>query len=158
MAEIVFVDTSVSLNLLNVPRKNSDEKRLTGEFKRLALAGALFVIPIAAVVEVGNHIAQLPSGHDRRDRAQQFARYLQASVDGRPPWVVSDASWDKAFLSRLLDGHGPRPGLVDLCATEIGSGDAAILHELDRFRGRTDFPLAKHTRLWTLDAKLAAHT
>ena len=157
MAQVVFVDTSVLLNLLNVPRKNSDHKKLTAEFKALVRADALFVIPIAAVVEVGNHIAQLPNGHDRRDRAQQFAVFLQSSVDKRAPWVLSGVSWDPTFVQQLLGGHAPLPGLVELCLDEIGGGDASILHELYLYRRRTDFPPAKHARLWTLDAQLGAY-
>ena len=61
------------------------------------------------------------------------------------------------FLRRLVDGHGTRPPLVDLCLTEIGVGDASILHELDRYRSRSDLPSKLPVRLWTLDIHMAAH-
>lgn len=112
MAEVVFVDSSVLLNLLDVPGKNSDRGGVTAEFKAHAASGVTLIIPMAAVVEVGNHIAQLP-GHDRRDRAT--------------------------------------------CSNEIGGGDASILHELYRYRSRTDLPGALPVRLWTLDRGLAAY-
>lgn len=65
MAEVVFVDTSVLLNLLDVPGKNGDRDSVTAEFKRMASDDAVLVIPIAAVIEVGNHIAHLSSGRQR---------------------------------------------------------------------------------------------
>lgn len=157
MAEVVFVDTSVLLNLLDVPGKNSDHRQLAMEFKKLATDNVTFVIPIAAVIEVGNHIAQLSSGDLRLDRARRFAGYLRSSLAGEAPWVVSGASWNEDFLRRLVDGHGTRPGLEGLCLTQVGSGDASILHELDRFRGRVDLPSQLPIRLWTLDAQLKAH-
>lgn len=159
MAEVVFVDSSVLLNLLNlldVPGKNSDRGGVTTEFKAHAASGVTLIIPMAAVVEVGNHIAQLP-GHDRRDRATRFVGMLRASLDGRAPWLVSGAGWDDDFLTGMLAGKHQLPGLVDLCSNEIGSGDASILHELYRYRSRTDLPGALPVRLWTLDRGLAAY-
>lgn len=157
MAEVVFVDTSVLLNLLAVPGKNSDRDALTAEFKAAASAGVLLIIPIAAVVEVGNHIAQLADGTVRRDRATSFTDFLRKSIDGAAPWVVSGASWNETFLRRLIDGHGSRPGLVELSSVGLGAGDASILHELDRYRSRSDLPSALPVRLWTLDTQLAAY-
>jgi hypothetical protein len=154
MAEVVFVDTSVLLNLLDVPGKNSERVALAAEFKALVSAGAALVIPVAAVVEVGNRIAQLSSGGHRRDRAQRFAAFLRPPPDGRAPWVVSGASWDETLLGRLVDGHDPAPGLVDLCTDKVSSGDASILHELYRYRERTDLPSATPVPLWTVDALL----
>lgn len=157
MAEVVFVDTSVLLNLLDVPGKNSHHQQLAGEFKALATGGVTLIIPIAAVIEVGNHIAQLSDGRERRSRATRFTGFLQASLDGTAPWVVSGASWNETFLRRLLDGHGSLPGLVELSSEKLGSGDVSILHELDRYRSRSDLPGGLPVRLWTLDRQLASY-
>ncbi len=154
---MVFLDTSVLLNVLDVPGKNSHRAQITSEFKRLVSGGATLVIPIAAVIEVGNHLAQL-SGHERRDRALRFSEFLQRSLEGRAPWVVSGAGWDAAFLGGLLQGDDMRPGLVDLCTGGVGSGDASILLELSRYRSRSDLPSALPVRLWTLDEGLGAYT
>lgn len=157
MAEVIFVDTSVLLNLLNVPGKNADHNDLVSELKRLALAGATLVIPIAAVIEVGNHIAQLSKGHHRRECSKRFAGFLRDSLDRKAPWIVTGVSWDETYLRRLVDGHGTRPSLVNLCSAKVGSGDASILHELDRYRERSDLPSALPVRLWTLDAQLSSY-
>lgn len=156
MAEVVFLDTSVLLNVLDVPRKNSDRDQVRAEFARLGVEGATLIIPIAAVVEVGNHLAQLP-GHERRDRSRTFATFLRASVDGAAPWVVSGASWDDSFLRALLDGDQTRPSLEELCASGGGSGDSSILLELQRYRARTDLPSSLPIRLWTLDRSLRSY-
>ncbi len=139
MAEVVFLDTNVLLNVLDVPGKNSDRAEVVTEFRRLRAAGATLIIPIAAVVEVGNHLAQL-AGHERQDRSRTFAAFLRASIDGAAPWVVSGASWDESFLRALLDGNGVRPTFEQLCASGVGSGDTSILLELQRYRSRVDLP------------------
>lgn len=156
MSDVVFVDTSVLLNLLDVPHKNSDRDAVRNEFKRLVANRCLLIIPIAAVVEVGNHVAQLP-GHLARERATQLANFLRRSISGQPPWVVSGARWDTDYLQALVEGND-RLGLVDFATQGIGSGDASILLEIDRYRARTDLPSGQPVRLWTLDASLAAHS
>lgn len=156
VAEVVFLDTSVLLNVLDVPDKNSDRDEVRAEFRQLVHEHATLVIPIAAVVEVGNHLAQL-HGPERRDRTERFVGFLRAAVENKSPWVVSGASWDEAFLAGLLDGDDHRPGLVDLTTWGVGSGDVSILLELQRYRARTDLPSALPVRLWTLDAGPAAY-
>jgi hypothetical protein len=157
MAEVVFVDTSVLLNVLDVPGKNSDRSTVMTDFKALLVGNATLVIPVAAVVEVGNHIAQLPSGSDRRTRASRFCDFLDRSLRGEAPWVVSGVPWDGSFLSRLINGDGGLPALTELCVSQVGSGDASILLELSSYRERADIPSAMPVRLWTLDAGLAAY-
>lgn len=156
MPEVVFLDSSVLLNLLDVPRKNSDRETITDEFRRLVQSKATLIIPVAAVIEVGNHIAQLP-GDPRWTCGQRFAELLRQSADRRAPWVVSGGAWDEPFLRRVVDGHNRVPSLTDLCTAGVGSGDASILHEVERYRSRSDVPSAQPIRLWTLDTALAAH-
>lgn len=157
MADVVFVDTSILLNLLDVPGKSSDKDTVVDEFRSLVAAQATLIIPIAAVVEVGNHIAQLANGRYRKDRAERFQTFLRASLDGQLPWVVSGASWDEPFLEGLLAGEHPVPGLSELAQQGVGSGDASILQELNRYRSRSDLPTGLPVRLWTLDTSLAAY-
>ena len=66
MTEIVFLDSSVLFNILQVPYKCSDRTEVVAEFKKLSANGATFVFPVTAVIETGNVIAQPADGHDRR--------------------------------------------------------------------------------------------
>lgn len=159
MAAVVFLDTSVLLNLLDVPGKNSDRAEIRADFTDRQEAGDTFVIPTTAVIEVGNHIAQLPDGGERRDRASRFVKFLRRSLQGAPPWVVSGMVWDEGFLAGLLDGDDQAyvPGLVDLATQQVGAGDAAILHEVQRYRARVDIPSGQTVTIWSLDAGLSAH-
>lgn len=159
MGDVVFVDTSVLLNVLDVPGKNSDREEVTSTFKKRVQEGHTFVIPATSVIEVGNHIAQLPDGGLRRDRARRFERFLLASLQGTPPWVVSGLVWDQTFLTGLIEGRTELhlPGLVDFASSQVGAGDAAILHERERYRSRVDVPSGQTVTIWTLDQGLAAY-
>ena len=66
MSAIVVVDTSVLLNVLDVPGRNESRSGVLGRLAELIDDGAHLFIPMAAIVEVGNHIAQSPNGRGRR--------------------------------------------------------------------------------------------
>ncbi len=158
MAETVFPDTSVLLNLLDIPGKNSDRDQAAAEFKRLARdPQVVLIIPVTAVIETGNHIAQLGDGGLRRQRAEQLCEWLRMALDGTSPWGLSRTEWDDDTLRRLIDGHKHVPGLPDLAGQRVGAGDAAILHERRRFQERVDIPSARPVRIWTYDDGLRAY-
>lgn len=155
MAEVYFVDTSVLLNLLDVPQRNQDRAEVTALFKERVRAGAILVIPAATIIETGNLIAQLADGGARRDRATRLAGFLTAAAEGRAPWTVVATEWSGEFLQSLVDGGGTAPSLADLAMQGVGAGDACILRELAAYRSRV--PSGLTLSVWTLDAGLAAH-
>lgn len=158
MSETVFIDTSVLLNLLDVPHKNSHRVEAVEEFKRLARDPAIvLIIPVTAVIETGNHIAQLDDGNVRRQKAELLSGWLRKALDGTSPWGLSRSEWDDAALSRLIDGYLHLPGLPQLASQGVGAGDAAILHERQRFIERADVPSAQSVRIWTLDVGLGSY-
>ncbi len=72
MSGIVIVDTSVFLNVLDVPGFNQDREADLSQFSDFIEAGANLLLPIAAIFEAGNHIAQLADGQQRRRYAETF--------------------------------------------------------------------------------------
>ncbi len=158
MQRVVFLDTSVLLNVLDVPGKNGERQLVVPRFSELVRSGTtLMIIPMAAVIEVGNHISQLADGGVRRDRMRRFADFLRKSLSGHPPWVVSGSTWDSEFLGELVEGRLGRPGLVDLSSGGVGAGDGSILLELERYRRRSDVPSQLPVELWSLDQGLQAY-
>ena len=69
MPPIIIVDTSVLLNVLDVPGFNQDRNAVLDEFGELVDAGASLLLPMGAVFETGNHIADVRDGRQRRSRA-----------------------------------------------------------------------------------------
>jgi len=55
MRSIVIVDTSVLLNILDVPGRNQDRDAVLNRLGELIDTGDHLFIPMAAIVEVGSH-------------------------------------------------------------------------------------------------------
>lgn len=155
VAEVVFVDSSILYNLLDIPHKNGERIEVVAEFTRLRRKRATLIFPVTAVVETGNTIGRL-DGTLCRDRAEKFAALLRYALDGTVPWAVSGVPWGIDFLRSLLDGGAHGMGLVEFATIGIGGGDASILLEIQQYRSR--IPGATPVRLWTRDRQLAAYS
>lgn len=154
MSEVVFVDSSVLYNLLDVPQKNSDRAEIVGVFRRLVDTRATLIFPMTAVVETGNTIAQL-AGAVRYHCAERFVGLLRYALETVSPWAVSGVAWDQDFLRALVEGGAHGLSFVEFANTGIGSGDACLLLEMERYRRKV--PSATPIRVWTLDAMLSSY-
>jgi len=150
---IRFIDTSVLCSLLAIPDKDQDQDQVRSDFVEHR-RHADFVLPVTAIIETGNHIAQIKDGGRRRECAEKFAEIIQMIVDRTAPWTLNSVEWDEAYLRSLLAGAGTGTRLVDLAIAKLGCGDLSILAEIDRYRARTaDVEIL----LWTLDSQLNAY-
>ena len=151
---VTFIDSSVLCELLEVPGKSQRHDAVRAELARREQAGEQFVIPIAAVIETGNHIAQ--AGSDRRRAAQRLVDLIDRVRTSDAPFVLDVIGWDDSFLMELCAGNSTGQTLVDLAGSGImGAGDVAILVQRDRFRRRSAFA---DVRIWSLDEHLSAHS
>ena len=74
-----FIDTSVMLNLLEVPNMCGDAEKVKMEWKRNLEANDVLIMPSATIIETGNHIAHISNGNKRRDMSIVYAyeRYIE---------------------------------------------------------------------------------
>lgn len=153
MTTFTFVDTSVLCELLEVPGKSSPERAgaLKEEADRRHQAGERFVIPITAVIETGNHIAQADG--NRFEVAGRLVRLLELAVAEQSPWRVLQTRLGPEFLSSLCAGDSTGKSLQALAAARVGAGDVALLVERDQLLSGS---AAVSVQVWTLDAGLAA--
>ena len=49
--------------------------------------GRLFLVPIAVLIETGNHIAQVTNGNARRDAASTFVSFARLALEGNSPFT-----------------------------------------------------------------------
>ena len=126
---VLIFDTSVLCCLLEVPGKEtagppSDEwnkERITALVDAETKRSSTFVLPLATLVETGNHIAQ--ASHSRFERATALAEHLLAASEGTTPWAAfteQSLLWQSANLRRLAEVW---PALA---AKRISIGDATI--------------------------------
>lgn len=158
MADVLFVDTSVLCDLLKVPGKCQRHEQVRSELQSLRESGVQLVLPIASVIETGNHIAQAGDGHGdgRRASAKAFVQLLRLTAQGEAPWVLHSVAWDRRMLDLLCDGPGQIGAFVEMAGRGIlGAGDVAILAECELYSSRT---AGVQVSVWTHDQRLAAYT
>ena len=61
-----FIDTSIMTNLLGVPGKCDKRNQVLQEWQQVLNANETLIMPIATIIETGNHIAHIASGEVRR--------------------------------------------------------------------------------------------
>lgn len=152
MPNAIFIDTSVLTNLLMIPGKDQQFEEARRDFEEYKNQKVLVILPVTAMVETGNHIAQLSSGHDRRICATRFRELLLQCVKEESPWVLHSFKWDATFIEPFVAGAESGSDLVKLYCQEIGGGDLFILTEMRAFAARPGVDV----KLWTYDRALAA--
>ena len=147
MSDIVIVDTSVLLNVLDVPEFNQHQAAVFAQFKELLNSSASFLLPMAAIFETGNHIARLSDGGLRRRYAEIFRDRIREALEGTAPWVpirFPDSQQLAGWLDDFPDCAMRGPGMSDLSiikAWEI---------ECSRHPSR-------RIRIWSLDQHLQGY-
>jgi hypothetical protein len=145
MSPIVLLDPSVLMNVWDVPGFNQDREAVLRQLEVYINQFAHLFIPMAAVFEVGNHVAQLPEGRTRRTMASRFADAIRDALNDRAPWKpiyfhdpTRLAEWLNEFPAAAMQG--------------LGMGDLSIRKEWEAHCTR--FPMSRVT-VWTLDRDLA---
>lgn len=146
MSAIVVVDTSVLMEVLDIPGFNQHRDQVMEKFNAFVEEGAHLFLPTAAVFEAGNHIAQLQHGQRRRASADRFARAIRAALNDEAPWkpirmcdAKELAEWIDEFPEAAMQG--------------LGVGDLSIKKEWEALCDR--HPLSR-VLIWSQDRHLAA--
>lgn len=150
---VVLVDTSIIVRLIGI---DGDDlaKVAAEEFDRRRIGGQRLVLPVTALIEAGNRVAQQPS-NVRRRCARQLERLIEAANRADSPWILREANLDQQFVDEMLAGNSTGSDLVTLLGDgRLGTGDLAILVERDQLRQKTAH---KDVSVWTLDEELSAH-
>lgn len=111
-SRVLILDTSILCCWLRVPSKETagsdddqwDHARVDRLLTEERRKGSTFVLPIASLIETGNHIAQ--SAHSRYERAQELVSHLDDAASAVSPWAAfTDQSdlWSGGALQRLSD-------------------------------------------------------
>lgn len=130
MKKVLIFDTSVLCCLLKVPGKDTagpdddkwDHARIAKLVKEETKAKSTFVLPLATIIETGNHIAQAASR--RYDMAQKLAGMIGAVADAKTPWAAFTEQadlWGADQMRKLATTWPER------AAANVSIGDATIL-------------------------------
>lgn len=153
MSAVIFIDTSVLCNLVPVPGRDQHADEVKSELVAHLDAGRVFILPITAVIETGNFIAQISDGRARRKAAQDFENILRYVCEGKAPWTLHDVAWTASFIEEMLRGAGTGSDYVQHAQNKVGAGDLCILTERFQYQNRTQ----GRAEIWTRDVALGAH-
>ena len=147
MPEVIVVDTTVLLNVLDVPGRNQHRDEVLERFEQMMEAGASLLLPIAAVFEVGNHIAKLPDGRLRRRYAGIFCEQVHAALNGEAPWVLVPLPEAEQLAKWLGD-------FPDRAMREVGMSDLSMIKAWEEACSRSP---SRRVRIWSFDGGLQSY-
>lgn len=116
---------------------------------------ASFIIPMATIIETGNHIAQNGDGTIRRKTAQKFYNCVMQTINGDAPYKISDfptndeiKSWIGLFPDLAMRNKSPEK------QEGTSFGDLTIIQEFEKQKR-----LHKNYEIWiwSLDSDLQSH-
>lgn len=144
-----FIDTSVMANMLKIPGRCNDAESVQEEFKQVLEAKEVLILPIATIIETGNHIAHITDSNARRNIAGKFGEYLRKTAEGEAPWQLYGIEIDKEGLLYLAD-H-----IEENASRKIGIGDMSIIHAYDQYRETV--PGIGRIMIWSIDTHLQGY-
>jgi len=143
---IWIMDTSIFTNILDVPGRNQNRKEVLSLFKSRIDTDDSFLMPYAAIIETGNHIAHL-DGNYKYTYANKFIEQLKLAIEGQAPWKPMKFPTHED-LQRWLDNF------PEFCGKGIGFGDYSIIKE---WEAQKDLFKGYSVRIWTLDHDLQGY-
>ena len=102
--QYTILDTSVFDELLNVPHWAHQHNTIFEDFEKRIKNGEKFVIPIATIIETGNHIAHSKKGDSTYKCAKDFVNYVRKSLNNVEPFLYLPF-FDKDSLEQWLDTY-----------------------------------------------------
>jgi len=149
---ICLIDTSVFLNILNVPNRNQNKTEVVSDFEDYVNLNYTFILPMATIIETGNHIAQNGNGTFRRSTALKFVDAVMGSFEGKAPWQPAEFPNIKEILSWIdcfpaLAGKNKTPTKLE----GTSFGDLSIIKDFEK--SCKLFPMSE-VFIWSLDSDL----
>lgn len=146
---VKFIDTSVMLNLLEVPNMCSDTEEVKEEWRQNLKSNDVLIMPTATIIETGNHIAHIANGNKRREIAGKFGEFLRKTAQGEAPWMLYSVKNVKEELLYLADN------IEDFATRKIGIGDMSIVYAFEHYIEET--PGVGTIMIWSKDTHLQGY-
>lgn len=144
----ILIDTSVLLEILNVPDRASNHDDFRAQFEEKIKAGCSFFIPLATILETGNHISQKGDGRQKYECARKFVILIEKSLAGITPFKVLQfftqndlREWLQEFPNSAKRGES--------------FGDLSIQKDLFRLH---EISPREDISIWTLDGHLKSYS
>ena len=128
-SKVIIFDTSVLCCWLQVPGKDTcgpegdrwDYERIEQKVSEELEAGSTFVLPLATIIETGNHIAF--TAGDRYALAQSLSEYIRKTATDTDPWAAFGHQAELWSAEKLITLADTWPNLA---VQGLGIGDTTI--------------------------------
>lgn len=144
MGAVCLIDTSVFVEILNVPQKASQHRQIIQQLEEKIKANESLFLPMATIIETGNHIAQNGNGNQRRQCAEKFVTQVQLALIGKSPFTPI-SFLDSEDLNKLL------LQFPDSAMRGSGLGDLSIIHDWQKL---CNINQGRRVYIWSLDLHL----
>jgi hypothetical protein len=143
---VCIVDSSILCELLGVPGKSNAAGRtaILEAYETKATGAEQLLLPVAVIVEVGNHISKGGDGGARRAAAERFTQLVRKAIEGASPFAPTPAPSQTelaAWLERFPEDATRGIGLADRSLISLWE-DQRRIHPHGR------------VYIWSLDAHL----
>jgi len=157
----IVVDSSVFLNLLDVPgfnSKASDCLICLDKLLALNMEGShivRFYLPFTTLLETGSHIADVGNGQARRQAAEKFGAWVTRAFQDDDLWNVAALAVPFQDWPKVLEVFRQQYVMIG-----IGWGDMLIVKDAERLKQfqRVRKPLRMKVCIWTLDNALRSYS
>lgn len=130
--KVLIIDTSILMVWLNVPGFETAGKgnewtidNVTEKLQKEQDNGTCFILPIATIIEAGNHIAQVKKGDEIcKSLVNRFADLLENVAKNETPWTLFKNQaelWSPEQLIELAE-QWRKTGIM-----KLSLGDASIV-------------------------------
>ncbi|WP_352404959.1 hypothetical protein [Sporanaerobacter acetigenes] len=148
--DVRFIDTTILANILDIPFMNQNRGQVIEEFKSLQKdENQVLILPLATIIETGNHIAHISDGNIRREKAKLMSEYLKNTAENNAPWQYYGKELDKEDLIKLSIEF------PDMATREVGLGDLSIVRAYEKYK--KSVPAIRNIMIWSLDNHLVSY-
>ena len=147
VGDLVIVDTTVFLNLLNVPEFNDDRDAVFREFEQFVKTDARLLLPLTTILETGGHITEVKTGGNRRRYAEVLREEVGKALRGEAPWLFVSPPGNTQ-LEEWLDGF------PDCAMRGLSLCDVSLIA---LWKSTCQKRLATRVLIWSLDENLKAY-
>lgn len=147
MSSVCILDTSVFCALLRIPNMDQQHAEASRALRRFIGEGHSLLLPLAAIYETGNHVAQQGDGRQRRAAAERFVDQVSQALSGASPFSPTQ-------IHQMEDVQDWLAGFPEDAMRGIGLGDRSIISVYEQQCRRNR---ARRVFIWSYDEHLRAY-
>jgi hypothetical protein len=145
---IGIIDTCIFCNILKIPGMHQRYDEVMHQLRDFINQGYILLLPMATIIETGNHIAQNGDGNQRREIANKYVEVVNKAIEGNAPWVIPSPLFDQNNLTIYLQEF------PDNAMRGVGLGDLSIIKE---FYNQCELNSTRRIFIWSLDTHLSTY-